>query len=604
MSVTTKAIAEVLHLTPRAVLIRASAEGWAHQTQGKAKIFDLASLPAEIRGKFEAPASMPQEIVEPSAFAQAREKDRSLAMGRAALISAYKQSGLRVPDFLDAYHRGLIEGPWHSLGLKTISEKTFYAWLLKFKREGGSALVPKWSLRSEADGPGHSLPSEVKDFLKAKYLVQNKPSATSVYFDMVAVFGKICHPSTVVRYLSSLPTDGKSFHRDGPSAWRDRMVPIIDRPAEDYAPMEQVQSDHHHFDFFISYRGKLARPWVTVMVDFATGKCLSAIPSMGPNSGTIAMAYVGMGLEFGFPEELHTDNGKDYLSKALRGADLTSKEKEEEALNQLLAQGLYQICGTKLILATPYSGRSKGRTERMFASWAQYFARRWPTYCGSNSTTKPEDAALLHRSIKGLPQRKVDALDWDLYVAALAEFVQAWNSQWVGNVKGRKGMTADQAFASRPHRSHQVDPTMVETHMGAPCKRVVQGCYVTVDNLEFYSRELGGISGKKVAVKRLFHAPNEVAIFDEAGRLITRARAGIWTETEDLSEILERQGTDIKYLRQKARALKPDIAPVTPGWMPVAVGAEPKALPAETQKPASKTLKLISPLDAGFAKEM
>lgn len=464
------------------------------------------------------------------------------------------------------------------------------------------ALVPKWSVGGRNAGPGsRTLTDFEKDYVRGLYLDPSKKSIQHCWRSLVHNVGSQVSYSAVLRYLSSLDQTSVIFHREGRTKFRDTAMPFVERDPSAYAPMEQVQSDHHHFDFFINYQGRLIRPWVTIQVDYATGKILSWVPSIYPNSATVAMSFVKMVLEFGAPEFEHTDNGKDYLSKALKGGlpeDL-APDANEEAQSQALCQGLYELCGTKLILATPFNGRSKGRAERWFGMAAEYFAREFPTYCGSNTVARPESARLLHRSIGKMPKRVVEGLDFQVYCQALDEFIRTWNATWRGQAKGREGITPDEAFFSRPSKAHPVEASLLEASFGTPCIRTVRQCQITIDGTTFYSRDLAPWFGKKVQARRLWHRPDEVVVTDLEGRLLTRAHSGLFTETEDLRVVMERKGIETRILTDRAHALKPRDVDTRPAFLRLAAGHEHQALPNPDVAPIpGPTLTtLISPLD-------
>lgn len=586
-TVSTALVAQSLGVSPRAVQLRAKRENWPVEKQGRTQVYDVARLPSEVQSQLrESPVDADQRVL-----LEAREKDRTLVLMRAGLIGEFRRSTMKLSDFLEAYNLGAYPAPYAILG--EVNIKTFYRWQSQFISQGLTGLLPKWSLKKETSR--NSLSQVEKDYLKTLYLDQKKWSVAHCYDRLKEAFTHVASYSTVRRYLTQdLDKGAVAYWRDGPTKHRDEYMGYINRDPEAWLPMEQVQSDHHHLDFFINVRGKLVRPWLTVMVDYFSGKILSWVVSLNPCSATIAMAYAKMVLQYGAPVGIHTDNGKDYLAKALTGGDLTLEEDRED---RIVAEGLYAICGSNLILATPYNGKSKGRTERLFGTFAERLSKEFPTYCGSDTKSKPEQTELFFRSIKNLPKTEV-SVSFEDVVAVVDRFIPLWNAKWVGEAKGRNGRTADEVFASKPSVGRQVPLELMEVHFGAPLVRTVNRLMVTLNNQTFYDIELGRHAKEKVLVRRLWHDPQTVVVQDLEGRFICRARAGVNNETEDLEEVRRRIGVDAKILTHEARALKPKGIESKPEWYPKAAGAEHlDVLPTLEKKP---TFKLKNPLDEGY----
>lgn len=571
-TVSTTVVAQTLGLSPRAVQLRAKRENWPCQKAGRSLLFDTDLLPPDIRTKLVSPEVPKQfsQVMYSETFAGAREEDRRVATARAGLIGEYYRSGLGMKDFLEAYNLGLYRAQFEVLG--EVGEKTFYRWLKIQRDQGSEGLIPKWSLKKEVRRD--SLSQAEKDLLKTFYLTEKKWSVAQCYDRMREVFkdGR-ASLSTARRYLTQdLDKASVAYWREGKIKFRDKHLDYIDRDPTKSAPMKQVQSDHHMFDFFIKHEGKLVRPWITVMLDYFSGKVLSWVPSLNPCAATIGTAYAKMVIEFGAPLAMHTDNGKDYLAKSLTGGEFSQSESEEEG-EKIVVRGIYQLCGSQLIKATPYNGKSKGRVERLFGALKERFAKEWPTYCGSNTTARTEETQLLFRSMNNMPQIETN-VTWEDYVRVVNEFFPLWNAKWRGKGKGKNGRTADEVFTSKPSLAKPVDMAILEANFGTPLVRTVNRCRIEVDNLSFGSLELGSHSGEKVLARRLWHDPKTVVVQDIEGRFICRAECGYMSETDDLRKVMELKGIQSKYLTQKARDLKPKGIDGRWDLLPLAAGAE------------------------------
>ena len=589
-TVCTAVVAQSLGVSPRAVQLRAKKENWPSLKAGRSYLFEKDLLPVDVRSHLTEPELSPQTEANLDLFAGAREEDRRVAMARVALINRYHRAGLGMDDFLEAYHLGVYRNQTEILG--EVGAKTFYRWLKTYRDNGPVGLLPKWSLQKETRRDSLTVPE--KDFLKTLFLDQRKWSVAHCYDRLREAFKEGASYSTVRRYLlQDLDKASVAYWREGPTNFRDKFLGYIDRDPEKSSPMKQVQSDHHRFDFFIKPKGQLVRPWITVMIDYFSGKVLSWVPSLNPCAATIGMGYAKMVLEFGAPVAMHTDNGKDYLARSLTGGNMTSVTEEEEG-EKVVVQGLYEICGSTLIKATPYNGKSKGRVERMFGTLAERFSKEWPTYCGSNTTERTEDVALLFRNMNNMPKRETN-VTWEDYQRVVDEFFPLWNARWVGKGKGRNGRTANEVFASKDSLAKPVDLSLLETNFGTPLVRTVGRCLIELDHLTFHSLELGSHAGEKVLARRLWHDPKTVIVQDLQGRFLCRAECGYLDETDDLRKVMELKGLDAKFLTQKARDLKPKN--INGRWelLPMAAGAEHQSFPLLEETPK---IQLKSILDA------
>src|SRR5690606_657111 len=101
-------------------------------------------------------------------------------------------------------------------------------------------------------------------------------------------------------------------------------------------PCQCWVGDHAQLDLVCRFGVKLIRPWITIWQDWRTRRVVGWCLSESPDSTTL-LAALRMGLlapaNFGGPDLVWIDNGKDYDSYTLHGR--TKKERQQLRFNKV-----------------------------------------------------------------------------------------------------------------------------------------------------------------------------------------------------------------------------------------------------------------------------
>lgn len=539
-SVSTKRIADVLGCTRQAVLTRAKVEKWPAKERGKSLEWIPTGLPNDVLHQLVSSGAAGEITIigasrEPSmpSFKQCREKDRTTAQQRAALLSMYRQSGLSVQAFVREYNAGHVSRPlFDSMG--QVSAATFYRWLDSWEESRIDGLVPRWFSRAPAD---EVLSDIAKGYLQYYYLDQRKPSARWAWMKVCEQLPQAPSYQTALRYLKTLPKPYIDYYRIGRSKFEAAHFPYIERDPELYKPMDQLVSDHHCFDFLVEKDGVLFRPWITAVQDYRSAKIVGFCPTVYPSSLSITLAFYIAVRRFGAAKLIHIDNGKDYRSSMLRGGTKKIVTMNEDGIPEeemVHLQGAFSVFSEDVTYAMPYHGQSKGRMERFFGTTAGFFSKEVSSYVGSNTATRPEDAALFWRALNK-QLRRYDVITWENFVMALAKYIDWYNSSWRGDAKGLEGKTPDEVFAELAPPARTVDEETLILAFSRSEVRVVYENGVRIDGVSFYSEKLHPYLGQSVLVKRPLFFKNEVIVTSVRGALIATAKADYFKETGDLA---------------------------------------------------------------------
>lgn len=193
--------------------------------------------------------------------------------------------------------------------------------------------------------------------------------------------------------------------RYGQAAWERKFANYIDRDDENVRAGKCWVSDHHQLDEMWTadirdvstpylqrvavedvslLDGTLRRPWLTVWRDYKTGMWLSwEIRFAAPNADRIMETFAAAVDQYGAPDEIIIDNGKDYRSRDFAGGRMRI------SIDEASTRSMMAVLGVRPHFAWPYHGQSKNieRDFRTFDSWKSRFAAG---YTGNNAQNKPE----------------------------------------------------------------------------------------------------------------------------------------------------------------------------------------------------------------------
>lgn len=225
-----------------------------------------------------------------------------------------------------------------------------------------------------------------------------------------------------------------------------RLFPVQVRDKTCLGALEAVNADFHKFDVFVRWpapRGEaeqIIRPQMVAFQDIYSGRILSWRLDVSPNSTAVLLAAGDMITEWGIPEHVLLDNGREFAAKAITGGASTRyrfKVRDEDI------PGLFTSLGCTIHWATPYSGQSKPieRAFRDLCSTISKDPRLAGAYTGNRPDAKPENYGSR-------------AIALDDFLKVVAEGIEEHNTR-----QGRRSEVAwgrsfaevfDESYAARP----------------------------------------------------------------------------------------------------------------------------------------------------------
>ena len=387
---------------------------------------------------------------------------------------------------------------------------------------------------------------EFFDWLKSDFLRPTAPSFATAYRRAVKIAANkgwvIAPERTMRRRLDAEVSQAvQVLARKGLDALK-RLYPAQTRDKTCLRPLQAVNGDFHKFDVFVQWplqpgeaEPYVGRPQMCAFQDIFSAFVLAWRVDQTPNSEAVRLCAGDMIEDYGIPEQILLDNGREFAAKALTGGAPTRyrfKVREDDI------PGLFTNLGCAVHWATPYSGQSKP-IERAFRDMCDAIAKdpRFDgAYTGNRPDAKPEDYG----------SRAIPLED---FLKVLAEGIEEHNTR-----QGRRSEVAfgrsfaevfDEAYATTPI------PRATEAQrrfwlMGAEGLRGnTQTGLVKFMGNEYYAPWMGEIAGKRVIARfdpadlwagvHIYSAANEYlghavcrnksGFFDVAeGRVLAKAR--------------------------------------------------------------------------------
>lgn len=506
---TVKDTAILLNITERAV--RLNVEHGKYEIKlipgkgrgGKQYLIALDSLPEEAQERYKeqqcTPA--PMNIFSEDVMKRYSIEQRDKAIERFNIIVEFKQSGLSGQAFIRKYNEE------HS---EKLSYRKLNYWEDKYNKFGIIGLIDK---RGGDFSAADCMPPEVWDMFYSMYMTPQKLSVQFCYDKTKAYFHRTS-PETVIPSYSTFTGRVRQIDRyailalrEGKKALDDKL-PYMERDTSDLISNSCWISDHHLADVLVkNKRGQVVRPWITAFQDAKSRKIVACTVYDGSPNATRIKQALKIGItEYGIPEEIYVDNGKDYISSEL----------DPDSANSVL-----NILGIHKRRAKPYHGQSKP-IERFFKTLEDRFGKCFYSYIGSDGKKRPEHMKKTNKELEKGP----NVVSIDEYEKRLANYIKEYNlTPHSGN--GMDKRTPDEVLYNSFEKPAQMisDEAVLKLLFGNRQECKVSNVGVKVCSINFMCEELVPLYGRKVIA---IYDPNDldkVYIYTQDGKFVCQAMA-------------------------------------------------------------------------------
>lgn len=326
--------------------------------------------------------------------------------------------------------------------------------------------------------------------------------------------------SAFYRKLASVPEGVKVLGREGHKAYNDRCAPYIRRIYDDMASNEWWIADNHTFDVMVKDKaGKLHRPYLTAFLDARSGIFTGFYVTYNPSSEATLIALRRGILEYGIPDNIYVDNGREFLTFDIGGLG-HRKKKPKDGVELFEPPGVFKRLGINMTNAIVRNAKAK-IIERRFRDVKDSLSRLFNTYTGGNVVEKPERLKTV---------LKKDAIytddEFNEYVEAVIKYyfnMMPYN----GAVEADKGMLKMDVFnkyiATRKRAASQEDLTLMLMRSSRPQQVGRRGVHLDIagGRIDYWNDEFVHLMlGKKVYFRYDPDDLKEVRIYDLEDRYI------------------------------------------------------------------------------------
>ena len=191
------------------------------------------------------------------------------------------------------------------------------------------------------------------------------------------------------RLNRDIPEGVKVLGREGHKAYNDRCAPYIRRIYEDIASNEWWIADNHTFDVIVvDKNGKQHRPYLTAFMDARSGILTGYYITYNPSSEATLIALRTGILEYGIPDNIYVDNGREFLTFDIGGLGHRRK-KPKNGEERFEPPGVFKRLGINMTNAIVRNAKAK-IIERRFRDVKDSLSRLFDTYTGGSVVEKPE----------------------------------------------------------------------------------------------------------------------------------------------------------------------------------------------------------------------
>lgn len=406
---------------------------------GKCMQILLESLPEQAqKAYYNQNSEECQPVVNTDFDATSSQKEKGTTKGKA--VRAYNkflkqalEGGMKKCEAMEVFVT-----QWNNENPKFhIAKSSLRRWMKDSKRGDPTKLIDKRGGHNRGES---KIPEQYKKIFDGFYLRETKPPLLFCFKMTQLAANKngdtIPGEKAFRNHVKNIPPAVITRYREGEKAYKDKYENFMGQDYESLHPNEVWVSDHHIWDVFVRISNgkggwKLVRLWGTYWIDKRTRKILSSYLRVeSPNSDTVLYAFKLAVEQFGIPENVLLDNGKDY-----KAHDLFNQE-DEDRMESTLASGL----GINTIFAIPYNAKAK-LIERFFRTAEGQLGKIFQSYAGSNAKQRPGNLKDLDIMEYPTIDKFIELHNWYVY-----EFYN--NSPHTG--EGMDGKSPNEMYAKLP----------------------------------------------------------------------------------------------------------------------------------------------------------
>ena len=264
------------------------------------------------------------------------------------------------------------------------------------------------------------------------------------------------------------------------------------------------------------------------------------------NSEAVCLLMRKAILEFGVPEAVKTDNGKDYLSKRVKS--------------------VLQSLGIEQIVVPPFSGDKKPHIERFFSTWSHGISKLLPGYGGHDVATREKLQARASFADRIMKKSNCD-IKIEMTSSELQEIINDWIEHFYNHnehrmtkekpiIRWHSQLTTIRTIENERALDVLLSPVPAAGKKGAGLRMVTKDVGIQVQGFSFVSAELGALIGSQVFCSWNPENVGEIFVFNSAKlEFICKAQC---PELVDMGMTLSELSRKAKRMQSESRENYPD----------------------------------------------
>ncbi len=358
------------------------------------------------------------------------------------------------------------------------------------------------------------LNDECFEYFKSIYLREGAPSVETAWHitygfakqNGFECINKFPTSKTFIRRLrAEVPEQAIFMARHGDASWNKKYANYVPRDYSELNAGVCWVSDHAQIDVAVSFNGTVCFPWVTVFRDAKTSKWLGwFLHADSPNSDHIFQAFYYGVLNFGIPEDVYLDNGKDYRCKDFAGG----RTRVIKVKHKNNGGSLIQNLGINIHFALPYNAQTKP-VERDFLKIKEFLSKGFVGYRGGKITERPEK---LKNEIKN-----EQIMQFGDFKKLFDRFIEEYLNKRPSKGKVLQGKCPDELWTEEFTKKKVISKDALKLFCMRTTNNVTikrNGIFDSQLQISYWAEWMITEKGRKVYIRRDINAYQEAWVFD------------------------------------------------------------------------------------------